>query len=68
MVQLTGENVNVVVDGLFSVTSVLNFKVFFRLSPRRTHKKYKKALIITAYIQILVNSSNFNSCFMHLDS
>jgi len=57
MVYLTGANVNVF-DLLFSVIIALHFKVFFRFSLRKTHKKYDKALIITTHIQILVNSTN----------
>jgi hypothetical protein len=57
MVYLTGANFNVVFD-LFFVIIIYHFKVFFGLSLKQTHKKYEKALIITAYIQIIVNSTN----------
>jgi hypothetical protein len=67
MVYLAGANANVF-DLVFSVIIAFHFKVFFRLSLRKTHKKYGKAL---DNYNPHPNSCQFNqpySCFIHLTS
>jgi hypothetical protein len=60
MFYVTGTNAKFVFDVLFSVFIVFHFNVFFRLSLKKL-QKYEKSLIITEYIQILVDLTNFRS-------